>query len=117
VTGRSRSTQCPGSRRARLVRPSASRDRSNESPSSPRSTTVRHTPLTAIDAPVSDPSRTVRHATEIPRGEIERTEPSSSTIPVNIRLHLQIPADVPDRTDPYPERVGDRGYPFAAEDA
>ena len=73
------------------VRVSVSRLTSVAHHPSPRSTTVRQQPLTAIEAPIAASSSTVvaaitRRAVASgpsPIGETSRTVPSSSTMPVN----------------------------------
>ena len=53
VTGRSRFTGSPGVSLPRVERASVSGDRSNERSPAPLATTVRHTPFTATEAPMS----------------------------------------------------------------
>ena len=61
---------------------------------SPWSTTVRQHPLMAIDSPSRAPSATVGASKERrvaePAWVTERTRPSSSTIPVNIKVTLRV---------------------------
>ncbi|SKT85207.1 Uncharacterised protein [Mycobacteroides abscessus subsp. abscessus] len=90
AAARSRLTLAPAAILSRLDRASVSPITSVvKTPPSRTSTTVRHTPLTAIESPcfASSTTRgpsTVRRA-ESPRSSLPRISPSSSTIPVNIR--------------------------------
>src|SRR5439155_11742662 len=116
VTGRSRFTGSPGDRSTRLVRSSVSGDRSKLSRSPSRATTVRHTPFTAIESPGTEPGATLGASTTN-RDAPSTTVPRSSTIPVNIRHHLQILTHPLYRTNGHRERRSDGGHPFASEDA
>src|SRR5512132_2429455 len=116
VTGRSRFTGSPGERPERLVRRTVSSDRSNPRWSGPRSTTVRHTPFTAIDEPTSLSASTVRQDTVIRSGARSTTAPSSSTIPVNMGLHPQVLPYVVEGRDGELHGLGDGGEPPSAQD-
>ena len=88
--GRSRLTGSPARRAPRQLRSRVSRITSAVNVSPSASTTVRQTPLTAIESPCRAPSTTSRpaHASagRCRRGRSARsTSPSSSTMPVNIR--------------------------------
>src|SRR5688572_24692417 len=86
--GRSRFTVVPGRSASRLVRSRVSRERSAVKlpPSNVR--TVRHTPLTAMLAPLVTPSRMApaltRNVRNSPVSSIAAICPTSSIIPVNI---------------------------------
>src|ERR1035437_2479994 len=84
-SGRSRLTREPGRRSPRLLRFSVSGARSAENPSACSSATVRQTPLTAMLAPMAAPPRTVEKRMES-RDPAVITVPSSSIIPVNIKV-------------------------------
>src|SRR5262245_18032237 len=88
--GRSRFTQSPATRPAMAVRLRVSGPTSNTNPAERRSMTVRHTPFTAMLPPMSVPSIVTDAliSSAATRGPtlIARTVPTSSTIPVNIRL-------------------------------
>src|SRR6266511_75943 len=118
VTGLSRLTGSPDDSEARELRVAVSGERSNASvipsPLGERSTTVRHTPLTASDAPGPESTETFEHATR-KREPGSTTTPRSSTIPVNIRHHLQVLTDRLDRSNADGQRVGDRGHAVAAQ--
>src|SRR5207302_6565162 len=102
-------------------------DRSKASvPSSRRSTTVRHTPFTAMEAPGPESSPTFgADTTSLRPGST--TRPSSSTIPVNTsllspatsphrRLHLQVGPEAPNRTDLQPQRLRQGLHTLAPQD-
>src|SRR5436190_398487 len=72
---------------------------SNDRHSGVRCTTVRHTPFTATDEPMSLSLATREHPTERFRSRNDRTTPSSSTMPVNIGLHPYVASDVPNVGD------------------
>ena len=88
AAARSRLTRAPDTAPRKLDRCSVSAITSAENePSARTSTTVRHTPLTAIESPcpasdvTTGPRMTSR--AESPRSSLLTTSPSSSTIPVN----------------------------------
>src|ERR1035438_732112 len=83
--GRSRLTRAPGRRSPRLLRWSVSGARSAENESGRNSAAVRQTPLTAILAPTAASLRTVEQRMER-RAPAVITLPSSSIIPVNIKV-------------------------------
>src|SRR6187200_209837 len=117
VTGRSRFTACPSTSRRRLVRSIVSSDRSNarDAPSLP--TTVRHTPFTAIDAPMSLSVGTTRHATVSRWPAIARTSPRSSTIPVNMGLQSDVGTEPLGRVERELKRFSDRREPAPTDHA
>src|ERR1035437_2909898 len=84
-SGRSRLTREPGRRSPRLLRFSVSGARSAENPSGRSAAAVRQTPLTAMLAPTAASPRTVEQRTER-RDPALTTVPSSSIIPVNIKV-------------------------------
>src|ERR1039458_817530 len=84
-SGRSRLTREPGRRSPRLLRRSVSGARSAENPSGRSSATVRQTPLTAMLEPTAASARTVEQRMER-REPAVITAPSSSIIPVNIKV-------------------------------
>src|SRR5450432_3563989 len=89
-SGRSRFTREPGRSAPRLLRRRVSGARSAENPSGRGSTAVRHTPLTLMLAPaavsaITVDARTFRRA-PAGWGWSASTAPSSSIIPVNIRV-------------------------------
>src|SRR5439155_9333380 len=81
--------------------------RSKATRSVSRSTTVRQTPLTAIDAPTSESDATFGAETTR-RSPEDSTIPTSSMIPVNIRHHLHVVAHAVDRPDRDRHGLGDR---------
>src|SRR6476661_1118212 len=87
---RSRLTRSPGDRAPRLLRSSVSAMTSTVKPIGSCSVTVRHTPLTAMEAPcvasetTSGPS--MRSTAEAGPCSMPATVPSSSTIPVNMTV-------------------------------
>src|SRR6476659_3111575 len=83
--GRSRLTREPGRRSPRLLRFRVSGARSAENESGRSSAAVRHTPLTAMLAPIAASPRTVEQWMER-RVPAVITVPSSSIIPVNIQV-------------------------------
>src|SRR5206468_2209264 len=105
---RSRLTGLPELRIPRLVRAVVSSETSNASASPWLSTTVKHVPLTATDAPIVESTVTVRHSTTSRPPERSRTRPSSSMIPENICLHPKIGADPFDRRELELHRSRDR---------
>src|SRR5204862_6259684 len=72
---------------------------------------------TATEARTSEAPLTVRQGTVSRAPSSERTEPSSSTIPVNIGLHPDVVAEALDRDDVEVERLADRREAPAADDA
>src|ERR1035438_3421013 len=84
-SGRSRLTREPGRRSPRLLRFSVSGARSAENESERSSAMVRQTPLTAMLAPTAASPRTVAQRMER-REPAAATVPSSSIIPVNIKV-------------------------------
>src|ERR1019366_4057140 len=92
-SGRSRLTREPGRRSPRLLRLSVSGARSAENPSGRSPVTVRQTPLTAMLAPTAASPRTVEQRMESRDPAVSpvvapvvTTVPSSSIIPVNIKV-------------------------------
>src|SRR5450759_35592 len=88
-SGRSRLTREPGRRSPRLLRSSVSGARSAENESGRSSATVRQTPLTAMLAPRAASERTVEQRMERRDpavAPVVTTAPSSSIIPVNIKV-------------------------------
>src|ERR1035438_9689327 len=89
-SGRSRFTREPARRSPRLVRRRVSGARSAEKEPAPRSTAVRHTPLTAMLAPSIISWRTMEQRTFSRAPEVrvwtESSVPSSSMIPVNMNV-------------------------------
>src|ERR1035437_2962000 len=84
-SGRSRLTREPGRRSPRLLRRSVSGARSAENPSGRSPAAVRQTPLTAMLEPTAASARTVEQRMER-REPAVTTAPSSSIIPVNIKV-------------------------------
>src|ERR1022692_3758569 len=84
-SGRSRLTREPGRRSPRLLRSSVSGARSAENESGRSSATVRQTPVTAMLEPTAASARTVEQRMER-REPAVITAPSSSIIPVNIKV-------------------------------
>src|ERR1017187_1967355 len=84
-SGRSRLTRDPGRRSPRLLRSSVSGARSAENESGCSPLTVRQTPLTAMLEPPAASARTVEQRMER-REPAVITAPSSSIIPVNIKV-------------------------------
>src|SRR5204863_4177193 len=102
----------PGRRSPSVLRDSVSSERSNASVSgspsdAPRSTTVRQTPFTATDAPGPESAATFGDRTTR-RGPNPITEPTSSTIPVNIPHHLDAWPHHLHRSEADRQRVGQR---------
>src|SRR6267142_1478344 len=115
--GRSRLTGSPAARRARAVRLRVSGPTANVNPPGRRSTTVRHTPFTAMLPPTSVPSPvTAASTSSVAAGDptlIARTAPSSSTIPVNISRPVRL-SERPPRSGgrrPARTRTGRRAAP------
>src|SRR5260370_11637343 len=84
-SGRYRLTREPGRRSPRLLRLRVAGARPAENESGRSSAAVRQTPLTAMLAPTEASSRTVEQRTER-RVSAVITVPSSSIIPVNIKV-------------------------------
>src|ERR1039457_2578696 len=84
-SGRSRLTREPGRRSPRLLRWSVSGARSAEKPAERSVAAVRQTPLTAMLEPTAASPRTVEQRMER-RDPLVTTTPSSSIIPVNIKV-------------------------------
>src|SRR4051794_28854106 len=117
VTGRSRLTVPPARAEPSAVRSSVSPLRSNASVSSVRSTTVKHVPLTATDAPTGLSVATSGQATTSLPPSSRRTAPSSSTMPVNIRLHPYVGTDRVDTNERQVHRGVDRREPLPHDGA
>ncbi len=83
-TGRSRFTGSPGARDPREVREKVSSDTSASHQSSPKATTVRQQPFTAMEAPMDTSSSTCEAPMRSRAPSRPTTRPDSSTIPVNM---------------------------------
>src|SRR6478752_1170547 len=122
-TGRSRLTGSPARRAPRLVREKVSSltSASHQPSSASNATTVRQQPLTAVESPMPTPSSTVRAAMRSREPSRDTTDPSSSTMPVNMSASFQIEAkivaQVAQADNSAPPDVGDGDRAGAREQA